>query len=177
MPCAYKVPSGPDLILISPMGRNISTAIHTFPDMVSRIHNGLTEVQIWPDLRNACDRPSTFCLSRPYLRDTFLFFSTAPAVTTPRATLSARAGEATAQAERVRALVKQLTTQFRGICIFSHRKFISYLHESLDPFGVGEIRIYRFARGDENVQRYGFNALMRRPQDFGPTVIKELWAV
>ena len=101
-----KVSTVPDLIVISPMTRTIQTAMIVFPSIDSASNE--TEVQIWPDLREAHDAICDKGLSRTNISTRFphLNFSECPEEWDhPSHTIEA----ATIRAEKVRGRLKELS--------------------------------------------------------------------
>ncbi|KAK6065626.1 phosphoglycerate mutase family protein [Seiridium cupressi] len=163
-------PDFPDLILISPMTRALQTAQIIFSDAVHP--NGGPEVQIWPDLRESNNTISSQGRPAAEMREKFPTFDFSEChdewdygkETHERAVT---------RAEKVRARIKGLTTQYRNIWVITHSIFLSYLvNVEGCHFWTCESRKYRFATKEEAAEkRYGLNHDFRCRQDFGPTVL------
>ncbi|KAK6525859.1 hypothetical protein TWF281_010903 [Arthrobotrys megalospora] len=172
---AIKIPTVPDLIIISPMTRTIQTAMNAFPSILNSAQiPSQTEVHIWPDLREAHDANCNKGLSKTELSAKFpqLNFSECPEEWNyPPHNID----EATKRAERVRRRLKELSKRYFNIAVVTHRGFIAFLVKG-DRFDVCEMRSYRFATDDEvnatlNLARVGVNIDTREMHDFGPTVL------
>ncbi|KAF2702897.1 phosphoglycerate mutase-like protein [Pleomassaria siparia CBS 279.74] len=164
------IPAIPDLIVISPMTRTLQTAMNAFPFL--RDDSPRTEVQIWPDLREAHDAICNIGVSRADLAAKFphLDFSSCPeewdhAPTTKEG--------ATARAEHVRRRLKHLAKTYRNIVLITHRGFIAYLVKGR-RFDVCDVRSFRFATNEEAEDekiRFGLHCETLEEQDFGPSVL------
>ncbi|KAI9655635.1 MAG: hypothetical protein M1831_004787 [Alyxoria varia] len=166
-----KIPTVPDLILISPMTRTIQTAMNVFPSMFdSALSNA--EVQIWPDLREAHDANCNKGVSRAELLAKFSQFNFDECPEEwdhPPHTIDG----ATARAEAVRGRLKELSNKYSNIAIVTHRGFIAFLVKG-DRYDVCETRSYRFSTYEEAGMescRIGTNVDTTKLQDFGPTVL------
>ena len=160
----------PDLIVISPMTRTIQTALYAFPSIFDSVPFQ-TEVQIWPDLREAHDAECNKGVSRAEMVTKFpqLSFAGCPDEWDypPFGT-----EDAIARAEGVRRHLKELSKQYANIALITHRRFIAFLVKG-DRFDVCETRSYRFGTDQEaemEVLRMGVNADTNELQDFGPTI-------
>ena len=166
-----KLPSVPDLIVISPMTRTIQTAFNAFPSIFGSIPFQ-TEVQIWPDLREAHDAECNKGTSGKELLTKFPQFNFAECPEewdhAPHSIESAAA-----RAETVRGRLKELSKIYTNIVLITHRGFIAFLVKGT-RFDVCETRPYRFGTSleveDESL-RMGTNIDTMEPQDFGPTVL------
>ena len=161
----------PDLILISPMTRTIQTALYAFPAILGSVPFQ-TEVQIWPDLREAHDAICNKGVSRAEMLAKFPQFSFAecpeewdyPPFSTE---------DAIARAEVVRRRLKELSKQYANIAVITHRRFIAFLVKG-DRFDVCETRSYRFGTDQEaevEALRMGANVDTNDMQDYGPTIL------
>jgi broad specificity phosphatase PhoE len=166
-----KLPSHPDLIVVSPMTRTIQTAINMFPDL-QQVSGSQVPVQIWPDLREANDAICNLGLARNKLQSKFPHFDFLECHENwdyPLHTIV----DATARAERVRKRLQHLSATFKNIVVISHRGLIAYLVKGR-RFSSAESRSYRFATDieaqNENV-RWGVHCDLLQDQDFGPTVL------
>jgi broad specificity phosphatase PhoE len=165
-----KISAVPDLIVISPMTRTIQTAMNAFPS-VGSAPNG-TEVQIWPDLREAHDAICNKGISRADISAKFphLNFSECPEEWDhPPHTIEA----ATIRAEKVRGRLKELSKVYNNIVLITHRGFIAFLVKG-DRYDVCETRSYRVGTDEETEAdslRFGVNVDTKAQQDFGPTVL------
>ena len=151
------------------MTRTIQTAINAFPS----IGPTRTEVQVWPDLREAHDAICNKGISRADISAKFprLNFSDCPEEWDhPPHTIEA----ATIRAEKVRGRLKELSKVYNNIVLITHRGFIAFLVKG-DRYGVCETRSYRFATDEETDSlRFGVNVDTKAQQDFGPTVLVEV---
>lgn len=169
-----KIPAVPDLIVISPMTRTVQTAMNAFPSIVGSALNG-TEVQIWPDLREAHDAECNKGISRADISAKFphLNFLECPEEWDhPLHTIEA----ATIRAEKLRLRLKELSKKYKNIALITHRGFIAFLVKG-DRYNVCETRSYRFSTDEEaeaDSLRFGVNVDTKAQQDFGPTVLVPL---
>ncbi|EPS35627.1 hypothetical protein H072_10963 [Dactylellina haptotyla CBS 200.50] len=171
-----KIPSVPDLIVISPMTRTIQTAMNAFPTLLGSADTpSQVEVQIWPDLREAHDANCNKGLSRTELSvkfPQFDFTECSEEWDYPPHTIE----RATTRAEIVRQRLKRLSKIYKNIAIITHRGFIAFLVKG-DRYDVCETRSYRFATEDEEAKakmesaRMGINIDTKATYDFGPTVL------
>lgn len=161
----------PDLIVISPMTRTIQTAMNAFPSSIGSPPTG-TEVQIWPDLREAHDAICNQGISRADIAAKFphLDFSECPEEWNhPPHTIET----ATIRAEKVRRRLQDLSKVYKNIALITHRGFIAFLVKG-DRYDVCETRSYRFGTEEEaeaDSLRFGVNVDTKVQQDFGPTVL------
>ncbi|KAF5255197.1 hypothetical protein FANTH_123 [Fusarium anthophilum] len=166
-----QIPAIPDLIIISPMARTIQTAMNAFPSIAGPAPNG-TQVQIWPDLREAHDAVCNKGISRANISAKFphLNFSKCPQEWDhPPHSIEA----ATIRAEKVRRRLKELSKVYNNIFLITHRGFIAFLAKG-DRYDVCETRSYRFGTDEETEAdslRFGVNVDTKAQQDFGPTLL------
>ncbi|KAF4453654.1 hypothetical protein F53441_3663 [Fusarium austroafricanum] len=159
----------PDLIIVSPMTRTIQTMYIVFRYL---LHTNNTEIQVWPDLREAHDATCNKGVGRKDLEIKFqnLDFSACPEkwdfpIHTP--------DDATARAERVRRRLKEIARVggYKDILLVTHRGIAAFLAKG-ERFNVCEHRSYRFAADDEvEKERFGVNVDTGSKQDFGPTLL------
>ncbi|KAF5612091.1 phosphoglycerate mutase [Fusarium subglutinans] len=167
-----QIPVIPDLIVISPMTRTIQTAMNFFPSIAGSSASSGTEVQIWPDLREAHDAICNKGISRADISAKFphLNFSECPQEWDhPPHSIEA----ATIRAEKVRRRLKELSKVYKNIVLITHRGFIAFLVKG-DRYDVCETRSYRFGTDEETEQdalRFGVNVDTKAQQDFGPTLL------
>ena len=165
-----KISAVPDLIAISPMTRTIQTAMNAFPSIGSAPN--VTEVQIWPDLREAHNAICNQGISRADISAKFphLNFSQCPEEWDhPPHTIEA----ATIRAEKVRRRLKELSKVYNNTVLITHRGFIAFLVKG-DRYDVCETRSYRFGTDEETEAeslRFGVNVDTKAQQDFGPTIL------
>ena len=166
-----KLSSIPDLILISPMTRTIQTALNAFPSILGSVPFQ-TEVQIWPELREAYDAECDKGVSRKEMSGKFPQFSFAECPEEwDYPPFSAE--DAITRAEVVRLRLKELSKQYGNVAVITHRRFIAFLVQG-DKFDVCETRTYRFGTDQEaetEALRMGVNAETNESQDFGPTIL------
>jgi broad specificity phosphatase PhoE len=166
-----KLPSSPDLIIVSPMTRTIQTAINIFPSL-RNADEFVAPVQIWPELREANDAMCNKGLSRAEMQSKFPQFDFSECAEEwgyPDHT----AWDATARAERVRKRLRALSTTFSSITVISHRGFIAYLVKGR-RFNPAESRLYRFstqAEAQDATVRRGLHCDTLEDHDFGPTLL------
>ncbi len=165
-----KISAVPDLIVISPMTRTIQTAMNAFPSIGSA-PNG-TEVQIWPDLREAHDAICNKGISRAAISAKYPHLNFSECLEEwdhPPHTVEA----ATIRAETVRGRLKELSKVYNNIVLITHRGFIAFLVQG-DRYDVCETRSYRFGTDEETEAehlRFEVNVDTKAQQDFGPTVL------
>ncbi|CAH0045023.1 unnamed protein product [Clonostachys solani] len=168
------IPAKPDLIIVSPMTRTIQTTLIAFRQFLDESSTpARTEVQIWPELREAHDAICNKGVSRAEIAAAFpqFDFSSCPEQWDhpPHSVESA-----TLRAETVRRRLMNLSGSYQNIFLVTHRGFIAFLVEG-PRHDVCECRSYRFASADEvDSQRYGAIQDTGDKQDFGPTLLVPL---
>lgn len=166
-----KLPSQPDVLLVSSMTRTIQTALNMYP-YLQDADTSQMRVEIWPELREAHDAECNKGRSRTELSQLFPqfdFSSCSEEWDYPLHTAEA----AITRAEDVRNKLKELSATYPNIAIITHRGFIAYLVKGR-RFNTGETRTYRFAKNEElkdPSMRHGINCDTLSEQDFGPTVL------
>ncbi|KAK3352248.1 histidine phosphatase superfamily [Lasiosphaeria hispida] len=168
---ALRPASLPDLILISPMTRTIQTALLAFSHLLGPAVplTSCTEVQIWPDLREARHEICNKGVSRAELAARFPGLDFGGCREQWDYPPDAGPGEAEVRAERVRGRLAGLRG-YGDVWVVTHRGFLAYLVQG-ERFGVCEHRRYRFATEGEDGKRHGVNRDTVLPQDFGPTLL------
>jgi broad specificity phosphatase PhoE len=124
----------PGLIVISPMTRKIQTALLAFGSLLST-SPFKTEVQVWPDLREAHDAICNIGVARADLTAKFPQFEFTGCHDKwdyPAHSFS----DAEARAERVRRRLKDLSGLYKNIFVVTHRGFIAFLVKG-ERFGTG----------------------------------------
>lgn len=167
-----KLPTTPDLIVISPMTRTLQTAMNVFPFIQNSADSFVVPVQIWPDLREANDAICNKGLSRLGMQAKFPRFDFSDCHEKwdyPDHTIDG----AIQRAETVRRRLQELSVTFKNIALISHRGFIAYIVKGR-RFNPSETRSYRFATDgetrDEKLRR-GLHCDLLEELDFGPTVL------
>ncbi|KAJ3515700.1 hypothetical protein NM208_g14933 [Fusarium decemcellulare] len=167
-----RLPTEPDLILVSPMTRTIQTALIVFGHLLN-CSPARVELQVWPDLREAHDAICNKGVSRADMATKFAnidFSACHEEWDYPPHTSQ----DAIARAERIRERVKGLSQSYKNIVLITHRGFIAFLVKG-DRFNVCECRSYRFAAEEEvEVERHGINCDTGDKQDFGPSLLLPL---
>lgn len=120
-----KLPSTPDLIVLSPMTRTIQTALVAFDTLIGSSPFKV-DVQIWPNLREAHDANCNKGLSREELEQKYPQFNFVTCSEqwdyTPHTVAAA-----TQRAECVRRDLKELTKVYKNIALVTHRGFVAFL--------------------------------------------------
>ncbi|VUC31897.1 unnamed protein product [Clonostachys rosea] len=168
------VPAKPDLIIVSPMTRTIQTTLIAFRQFLDESSAPTkTEIQIWPELREAHDAICNQGVSRAEMAAAFpqLDFSSCPEQWDhPPHNVEGAA----IRAEAVRRRLLDLSSSYQNIFLVTHRGFTAFLVEG-PRFNVCDCRSYRFASADEvDSRRYGTNQDTGDEQDFGPSLLVPL---
>ena len=120
-----KVPTVPDLIVISPMTRTIQTALNAFPSLLGATPLQVN-VEIWPDLREAHDAICNKGVSRAEMMarsPQFDFLNCPEEWNHPAHTIK----DTVVRAEMVRQRLKELFATCKSIALITHRGFIAFL--------------------------------------------------
>ncbi|CAG9986484.1 unnamed protein product [Clonostachys byssicola] len=168
------LPAKPDLIIVSPMTRTIQTTLVAFRQFLDESSApAKTEVQIWPELREAHDAICNKGVGRAEIAAAFpqFDFSSCPEEWDyPPHSVEG----ATLRAETVRRRLMNLSASYENIFLVTHRGLIAFLVEG-PRFDVCECRSYRFASADEvENQRYGTHEHTGDKLDFGPSLLVPL---
>lgn len=123
------LPAKPDLIIVSPMTRTIQTTLIAFRQFLGESSTqAKTEVQIWPELREAHDAICNKGVSRAEIAAAFpqFDFSSCPEEWDypPHSVESA-----TLRAETVRRRLMNLSASYQNIFLVTHRGLIAFLVE------------------------------------------------
>ena len=122
---SLRLPIEPDLILVSPMTRTIQTALIVFGHLLLNT-SSKTELQVWPDLREAHDAICNKGVSHEFdfsaCREEWDYPPHSPE-------------DAIARAESVRQRLKDLSGSYENIVLILHRGFIAFLFQG-DRFDV-----------------------------------------